>query len=506
MMAGIHTRYRFSLGALLQDLLPVPEAADRPVTGLCADSREVQPGDLFIARRGLRVDGADYIDAALERGAVAALWEPQPGVTAVPVAWRHPASGTPAPVLAMPDLAARLGEIADRFYANPSRALTIAGITGTNGKTSVSHFLAHALSGEAPWGVIGTLGTGLAGELTPATHTTPDVIRLHRALAELRESGAAGVAMEVSSHALDQNRVDRVRFDFAVFTNLSRDHLDYHGDMASYAAAKRRLFQWPGLRGAVINVDDPAGREIAAGLPASLPVLRYGLEPAHEPDLLARRVALTPGGLRAEVVTPRGEGLLTAPLLGRFNVANLLATLGVLLLQELPLETALARLAAVPPVPGRMERFGGAGRPQVVVDYAHTPDALAQVLAALREHRPGRLICVFGCGGDRDRGKRPLMGEVAERLADRVIVTDDNPRSEDPALIRGEILAGMARPETVAVIGDRRAAIRRAVAEAGADDIVLVAGKGHEDWQVLAAGRIPFSDTDEVRAALEAWT
>jgi len=505
MMAGVHTRYRFSLGALLQDLLPVPENADRPVTGLCADSREVQPGDLFIARRGLRVEGADYIDAALERGAVAALWEPQPDVTAVPVAWRHPASGTPVPVLAMPDLAAQLGEIADRFYANPSRALTITGITGTNCKTSVSHFLAHALSEETPWGVIGTLGTGLVGELTPTTHTTPDVIRVHRILAELRESGAAGVAMEISSHALDQNRVDRVRFDFAVFTNLSRDHLDYHGDMASYAAAKRRLFRWPDLQGAVINADDPAGRALAAELPSSLPVLRYGLDPAREPDLLARGVTLIPAGLQAEVVTPAGEGRLNAPLLGRFNLANLLATLGVLLQHGMALETALSRLASLPPVPGRMERFGGGGLPQVVVDYAHTPDALAQVLTALREHRPARLVCVFGCGGDRDRGKRPLMDEVAERLADRVIITDDNPRTEDPAAIRGEILAGVARPGAVTVISDRRAAIHRAVAEAEADDIVLVAGKGHEDWQILAAGRIPFRDADEVQAALENW-
>ncbi len=506
MMAGVHTRYRFSLGALLQDLLPVPEAADRPVTGLCADSREAMPGDLFVARRGLTVNAADFIDDAIARGAVAVLWEPEPGVQAVPVAWRHPASGTPVPVLAMPGLGAQLGEIADRFYANPSRALEITGITGTNGKTSVSHFLATALSAEAPWGVLGTLGCGLVGDLAPTTHTTPDVIRVHRALAELRESGAAGVAMEVSSHALDQHRVDGVRFDYAVFTNLSRDHLDYHGDMAAYAEAKARLFRWPGLRGAVINVDDETGRMIRAELSPETVRLTFGLEPEHHPDLLARDIELTPAGFTARVETPLGAGTLHAPLLGRFNVANLLAALGVLLLRGMPLATALARLAAVTPVPGRMESHGGDGRPTVVVDYAHTPDALAQVLGALREHGPERLICVFGCGGDRDRGKRPQMGAVAERLADRVVITDDNPRSEDPAAIRAEILAGLQAPEAALNIPDRARAIAEAVATAGPRDIVLVAGKGHENRQILGAGQIPFSDADEVRRALEAWT
>ncbi len=506
MMAGVHTRYRFSLGALLQDLLAVPEEADRPVTGLCADSREVMPGDLFVARRGLTVDGARFIDAAIARGAVAALWEPEPGVEPVPLSWRHPESGTPVPVLAMPGLGAQLGEIADRFYANPSRALEITGITGTNGKTSVSHFLARALAAEAPWGVLGTLGCGLVGDLASTGHTTPDVIRVHRALAELRESGAAGVAMEVSSHALDQHRVDQVRFDYAVFTNLSRDHLDYHGDMARYAEAKGRLFRWPELRGAVLNADDAVGRELARQLPAGVQPLTYGLDPVQAPDLLARDIVLAPEGLQATVLTPEGEGTLRAPLLGRFNVANLLAALGVLLLRGTPLPTALERLARVTPVPGRMERFGGGDRPTVVVDYAHTPDALAQVLAALREHHPGNLICVFGCGGDRDPGKRPLMGGVAERLADRVILTDDNPRSEAPDAIRAAILEGMRDPRAVLNIPDRARAIAEAVALAGPDDIVLVAGKGHEDWQILAAGRIPFSDTDEVRRALEAWT
>ena len=506
MMAGRYSQFQLTLSALLQGIVELKPEADRTITGMSLDSREIQTGDLFLACTGLKVDGAKFIDAAISNGAVAVLWEAQPGTRSIPLTYRSRPDGEPVPVIAVKNLSQQTGILADRFFGQPSRALFVSGVTGTNGKTSVSQFLAHTQSADAPAGVIGTLGHGLYQHLEIGKLTTPDAVTVHRWLAELREQGAASVAMEVSSHALHQGRVNGVLFDCAVFTNLSRDHLDYHGDMQSYADAKRGLFNMPGLRYAVINTDDPIGREILADLPGSLTVLGYGLEAEHQPEVLGECLSMTGDGIEVEVQTPQGKGRFHSRLLGRFNISNLLAVLAVLLQSGIPLQGALARLGTIKPLPGRMETFGGDTKPLVVVDYAHTPDALEQVLIALREHTDGKIWCVFGCGGERDSGKRPLMGAIAEAQADEVILTNDNPRSEDPEQILAEIKQGMTNPDQCHTQADRRQAIAMAISQASSGDVVVVAGKGHETWQQIGTQKIPFSDIDEVKSQLEVWT
>lgn len=506
MMAGRYSQFQLTLSALLQGIIEIKSEADRTITGMSLDSREIQPGDLFLACTGLSVDGATFIDAAINNGAVAVLWETQAGIHSIPLTYRSKPNGDAVPVIAVTNLSQQAGVLADRFYGQPSRALFVSGVTGTNGKTSVSQFLAHCQSADAPAGVIGTLGHGLYQQLEMGRHTTPDAVTVHRWLAELREQGATSVAMEASSHALHQGRVNGVLFDVAVFTNLSRDHLDYHGDMQSYAEAKSGLFMMSGLRYAVINSDDSTGRELLASLPNNLSVLRYGLDAEHQPEVLGKCLSLSIDGIDVEVVTPQGKGTFHSSLLGRFNISNLLAVLAVLLLSGIPLQGALARLATVKPLAGRMEAFGGDNKPLVVVDYAHTPDALEQVLTALREHTEGRIWCVFGCGGDRDAGKRPLMGKIAESQADAVILTNDNPRSEDPEQILADIRQGMANPTQSHTQPDRHQAIAMAISEARSGDVVLVAGKGHETSQQIGEQKIPFSDIDEVKSQLDVWT
>jgi UDP-N-acetylmuramoyl-L-alanyl-D-glutamate--2,6-diaminopimelate ligase len=406
------------------------------------------------------------------------------------------------PVTPLPGLRGLAGRLADRFHGEPSHALKVIGVTGTNGKTSVCHFLAQAFDAPgARCGVIGTLGNGLTGALEPATHTTPDALALHAGLARLRDAGATRVALEVSSHALDQERVAGVRFDTAVFTNLTHEHLDYHGDMAGYAAAKRRLFSQPGLRRAALNVDDPQGAAWRAGIDPSIEVLGFGFDAAAE--LRGSDLRFDADGLTLEVRHGTAHATLRSPLLGRFNASNLLAALAVLRLAGLDLAEAVARLARVRTVPGRMERFARSDGPLAVVDYAHTPDALEAALAALREHCQGRLWCVFGCGGERDAAKRPLMGAAAEAGADRVIVTDDNPRHEDGAAIAAAIVAGLREPARVEVVRDRATAITRALHEAAPEDVVLVAGKGHETVQQIGDEARPFSDRALVRRLQE---
>jgi UDP-N-acetylmuramoyl-L-alanyl-D-glutamate--2,6-diaminopimelate ligase len=383
--------------------------------------------------------------------------------------------------------------------------MRVIGVTGTNGKTSVVQLLASALQSlGAHAATIGTLGAGPVGAIDAGERTTPDVISVHALLARFRDAGVSDVAMEVSSHALDQGRVNAVAFALAVFTNLTRDHLDYHGDMAAYGAAKARLFRWPGLRAAVINVDDAFGRALADALPAGVAAVRYAIDsPAAQ--VRAAAIRSDADGLRFELSTPWGAGEVASPLLGRFNVANLLAvaaSLGALGYTFAQIQQALAQLR---PVPGRMNRLGGDDAlPLVVVDYAHTPDALEQALASLRAHGGGRLICVVGCGGERDQGKRPQMGAIAEARADRIIVTDDNPRREDGDAIVAQILAGLARPQAATVQRDRAKAIALAIGAAGAGDAVLIAGKGHEPYQEVGTQRHRFDDLDVARRALEA--
>jgi UDP-N-acetylmuramoyl-L-alanyl-D-glutamate--2,6-diaminopimelate ligase len=409
------------------------------------------------------------------------------------------------PVIPVPRLSEHAGEIAARFHGDPTASMDVIGITGTNGKTSVSHFLAQALAADRRCGVIGTLGYGLPGALHAPSHTTPDAVRLQAELADMRQDGADSVAMEVSSHALHQHRVAGVRFHTAVFTNLSRDHLDYHGDMARYGEVKAGLFDRAGLQLAVINTDDEFGRRLAARCAGGLRVIgcsSSGEEPAGSEALRADAIDTSPEGLRFTLNIGGGQARVQSPLLGRFNIDNLLLVAGVLYGWGVALDDIAGRLGELHTVPGRMEAFHADGRPAVVVDYAHTPDALEKVLLALRPHVGGRLHCVFGCGGERDTGKRPLMGEVAERLADRVLLTDDNPRGEDGAGIIEQILAGMSRPGEAGIERNRARAIAQAIAEAGAEDLVLVAGKGHEDYQQVGQLRLPFSDAEHVCRAL----
>lgn len=492
------------LSALLQGIVPVADCDDRQVNGLQLDSRRIAPGDLFVACRGSRVHGVSHLAEALQRGAAAVIYDPE-GANGV-----HPLG---VPAVAVEALDAHLGKIAARFYGDPSRALRVVGITGTNGKTSCAHYLAQALNrNEAPCGVIGTLGTGLFGELQSSPNTTPDAIAVQSALARFRQADAGWAAMEVSSHALEQGRVGGVVFDTAVFTNLTHDHLDYHGDMAAYEAAKRRLFLWPDLRSVVVNADDPVGRRLLQDVAPEVRCVAYGLnaEAVNAAPvrggarLWADAVELSPAGARIQVTGSWGEGILQAQLLGRFNASNLMAVLAVLLHDGWSLEEALDRLSETRPVPGRMERFAGRAGPQLVVDYAHTPDALQQALMALHEHCGGGLWCVFGCGGDRDRTKRAAMGRIAEQWAQHVVITDDNPRSENGDDIVADILQGLRHPERAVVQRDRDAAIRMAYAQAAGDDLILVAGKGHEAYQEVAGKRLDQSDRQLARSLVEA--
>lgn len=484
-----------SLRALLAGIVKLPGLPEAQIGGLALDSRQVKPGDLFFALAGQHAHGKQFIAQALERGAAAVLEEaPWP---------RQRMAGT-VPVIATPELGFRLGSIAARWFGEPSQAMSLIGVTGTNGKTSVSHFIAQALAEEAPCGLLGTLGNGLVGDLTASSHTTADAITLQGLLAEQQAAGARSAVMEVSSHGLEQGRVAGVAFDVAVFTNLTHEHLDYHGDMAAYGRAKRRLFETPGLKYAVINLDDSFGQSLLAGMPGAVGTVSYGFDDAFlPPSLLGSALELDDQGLRFRIDSDWGSGELRVPLLGRFNAENLLAAFAALLASGLAFDEALARLSRVQPVPGRMQRQGGgADRPLVVVDYAHTPDALSQALSALRAHTTGRLSCVFGCGGERDVAKRPLMARAAEQAADRLIVTDDNPRGESPEVIVADILGGLREADAVRVIHDRAEAINQAVAEAGPGDVVLVAGKGHEDYQWIGDECRPFSDADVVSAAL----
>ncbi len=485
---------RMPLSRLLPDVA-LPRDVD--VSGLVMDSRELAPGDAFVAIAGFGTHGLAFVEQASAAGAAAILFEP-------PAPADHPA---PADAIAVPGLRARLGTMGDLFHGHPSHAMTMVGVTGTNGKTSTVQLLAQAwqLRGLRA-GSIGTLGAGLHGHVVPTGFTTPLVLRMHALLAEIRDAGAQAVAMEVSSHALHQGRVDGVHYDVAVFTNLTRDHLDYHGDMASYGAAKALLFGRPGLKAAVLNLDDPFGRTLLSQLPDHLQGVGVSSRGQAGATVRAEALRLDARGIAFDLIIDGQVHAVASPLLGRFNVDNLLAVAGTLHAQGEASATIAATLSQLQPIAGRMNRLGGDGeRPLVVIDYAHTPDALAQALNSLRAHAAARLLCVFGCGGDRDRGKRPQMAQIAQADADVVIVTDDNPRSEDGDAIVADILAGFADRSAVSVERDRARAIARAVGHAGADDIVLIAGKGHEPYQEVAGVRLPFDDTAVAAAALATW-
>jgi UDP-N-acetylmuramyl-tripeptide synthetase len=483
-------------GADVPALLAKLRAFPRRIT---ADSRRIEPGVAFAAYPGTHADGRKFVPDAIARGATAVLWESSG------FAWDR---GWQVPHLPVEGLQQRLGAIADFIYGSPSQALWVIGVTGTNGKTSCTHWIAHALDAcGRRAGILGTLGNGLIGGLAPATHTTPDAPALHELLQQFKTAGAKAVAMEVSSHGLDQGRVGGIKFDVALFTNLTRDHLDYHQTMAAYGQAKAKLFTWPGLRTAVLNADDPFGQSLIDSARArGARLLSYGLAAA---DIAATEIRVTAGGIALKVNTPWGKAEFASPMVGTFNAQNLLGVLGVMLASDVGIDVATAALARLQPPAGRMQRLGGADRPLVIVDYAHTPDALEKVLTALRPAVADlrELICVFGCGGDRDAGKRPEMGHIAARFADRIVVTSDNPRSEDPSAIANAVARGVRdegnRRWTIEV--DRGDAIRNAIGAAKAGDVVLVAGKGHETYQERDGVRTPFSDVDVAAAALSAW-
>ena len=510
-----HGARNAKLSSLLEGISHVDAANERDISGLSLDSRRTCPGDLFLACAGSARYGSEFIEHAIRAGAIAVAYEAAPSTfKAGPDDTQESlvkASGIP--MFRIAGLKQQAGIIASRFYGHPSHDMFVIGITGTNGKTSCCHFLAQALSSAGhACGVIGTLGYGLYGSLQPGEHTTPDPVTLQSQLADMRDMGVQNVAMEVSSHGLDQGRVAGTIIDAAIFTNLSHEHLDYHGDISTYALAKQRLFASPQLRFAVINSDDEYGRRIIATLPAGVKLLSYSVidqrqgadQPrrdrhAQQTQVVGRLLRMDHNGLEMHVVTPWGEGRIHSFLLGRFNASNLLAALAMLILMDMPLEEAMKKLADLRTVPGRMEYFRGQRRqPLVVVDYAHTPDALKQVLQTLREHCQGQLWCVFGCGGDRDKSKRPLMGSVAERYADHVVITDDNPRFEDAGQIIAHILAGMAAPAAANVMRDRKEAISYAIQHAVAGDIVLIAGKGHEEYQLVGDQKLSFSDRRQV--------
>jgi UDP-N-acetylmuramoyl-L-alanyl-D-glutamate--2,6-diaminopimelate ligase len=496
------------LPELLSGWIDAAAVADREIADLTLDSRRIRPGSLFLACAGISHHGLEFLQQAVDRGAAAVLCEPNEEWT--PEDIQALAEASEIPLYALAGLSTQISAIAGRFYADPSHSLAVFGITGTNGKTSCSHFLAQAFSPEHPCGVIGTLGYGLPGALEGALestgHTTPDAVTLQAQLRDLLDRGAELVAMEVSSHALDQGRAAAVRFDVALLTNLTQDHLDYHTSMAAYAEAKLRLFTDCAIDCAVLNLDDPFAARVLAGLPAQVRRIGYSSDAQSTPETpqWVKAAAIVPDaeGMTLVIESSWGRGHLVSRLLGRFNVSNLLAVLAVLLHRGVPFAAALEKLAQVETVAGRMQRFGGGGQPLVVVDYAHTPDALEHALTALREHVGGRLVCVFGCGGDRDRGKRPLMGGIAERLADRVIVTDDNPRSESGDFIVAEILAGMGQPDRAQVVRDRAQAIAMSIREAAPGDLILIAGKGHETYQLVGDQLLHFSDREQVENAL----
>jgi UDP-N-acetylmuramoyl-L-alanyl-D-glutamate--2,6-diaminopimelate ligase len=482
-----------ALSTLLDGIAPVPR--DVALADLTLDSRAVRPGAAFLACRGTRRHGLEFAADVAQRGAAAILWEPD---------GRHvPPTLDDGIVLAeVPDLSRRASQIADRFFAAPSRELAVVGVTGTNGKTTCAWLLAQALTAvDRPAAYIGTLGSAFKGTLAAGEMTTPDAITVQRQLAGFLAGGARQVAMEVSSHGIALGRVQAVRFDAAVFTNLTRDHLDFHGDMAHYAATKASLFERDEVRLRVFNVDDAFGAELAARPQFAGRIACSRFAATSGQYLLARDIEYTAAGTRFTLESSFGSADFATVLLGEFNVDNVLAVLAVLLGSGIEMGKARAALATLRAPSGRLESFTRVGAPTVVVDYAHSPDALDKALQVLRRHCAGKLSVVFGCGGDRDRGKRPEMGAIAVRLADEVVLTDDNPRHEDAAGIIADIKAGTG-DAPVTVIRDRRAAITQAMAGAATNDVVLVAGKGHEDYQIVGDEKRFFSDQQVVREVL----
>lgn len=509
MTTAMNPKATQKLSRLLADFVYLNDANNCDVSGLTMDSRQVNNGDVFLACRSVnqREHGKIYASVAFEKGAAAVLVDVDHGQS-LDVDMQSLQQRTGKPVIAVEHLDRKLGELASRFYGNPSALLNVVGVTGTNGKTSCTQFLAQALTDETTQcGLIGTLGNGLWGQLQHTLFTTPLALDVHRLLAQMQQQGARDVVMEVSSHGLEQGRTNAVSFDIAVLTNLSRDHLDYHGDMQAYKLAKQKLFHLPTLKSAVLNLDDSFGLELIDVLEPQVQCIGYSLSNESNPRcecVQGRILENNSRGMRIHITSPWGEGELVTHLIGQFNASNLLAVVSTLLAMQIPFTEILQRMTNVQAPAGRMERFAsGAAMPTVVVDYAHTPDALEKVLITLRELCEGSLWVVFGCGGDRDKGKRPQMGAVAETYADYVVVTNDNPRTEDAAAIIEDVLAGIKSKSAIQVQMDRKLAIVDAVKKAAVNDVVLIAGKGHEDYQIIGKDRIHFSDREIVQQLMQ---
>lgn len=490
---------RRNLQEWLAGIVDVPYA-ECLLSDITSDTRDLSEGAAFLAFPGLNGDGRDYISDAIQQGAAAILYEPP---YELPRSWHKMG----VPLVAVPGLAQQRGWLAARFYGEPSSTMTIVGVTGTNGKTSCVDFIAQALSQRSQsCSVLGTLGVGLWPELVPSGMTTLDAIALQRCLFQQAQAGAQVAAMEVSSHGLALGRVQALDIDIAVFTQLSRDHLDFHGSMEAYEKAKMSLFQQPGLRAAVINVDDACGQKIVQQEGCHLSIVGVSLKSSSALDIplvCIRDMLVNENGFDVLVSTPWGGGWLTIPLLGKFSLYNVLSVIGVLGCMSWSWEHIKSTVTCLQPVPGRMQCLGGNDGPLVVVDYAHTPDALEQVLLSLRIHGESKVTCLFGCGGDRDRGKRPLMARVVEKYADNWVLTSDNPRFEDPGQIEKEVLAGFNHPQQGIVESDRASAIQTAILSADLGDVVLIAGKGHESIQIVGDQELPFSDVEIAKAALE---
>ena len=461
------------------------------IQSITNDSREVAKGALFLAYPGFHVDGRDYIQNAIDQGAVAICYDPIDFNLSIQ---------TNIPCVSVPALKKQEALIAARFYDFPSKKLSIIGVTGTNGKTSVTHFIAQALGRSCA--VIGTTGYGFLPDLKKSLNTTPDGLRLQAMLADCVSNGADSLAMEVSSHALVEKRVDQVLFETAVFTNLTREHLDFHGTMEDYRDAKALIFQQAGLKNAVINADDPVARYMIQSVSSNVNVYTYSSKSDSTADIVATHFIRLPKSIVTTIKTPWGSGDIKINLLGEFNLQNCLAVIGVLGVHGVPFQKILEAIAQIKPPPGRMSIYHQKGYPAVAIDYAHTPDALEKALSALRNHGEAKVWCVFGCGGERDHGKRAEMGAIAERLSDHVVLTNDNPRSESPEAIAKDILSGISHKNVAEVILDRESAIKYVIKNAGMDDLVLIAGKGHETTQVIGDQVLAFSDCDTVMKLL----
>ena len=504
-----------TLNGVLAELQLPAVAVDKKLNHMTLDSRKIIGGELFIAIPGVQSDGRKYIADALEKGAAAVLVDDSEGFDVS-------AAMDCESVFIVPDLSGKVGSLANRFYRQPSEKLNVIGVTGTNGKTSCCWFISEILGQLGkPCALMGTVGRGLPGQMEASLNTTSDVVSLQQYLGQLVSDGVQALAMEVSSHGLDQGRVSGVSFNVALFTHISRDHLDYHGSLEKYAAAKARLFSECTYRYAVIGKDDEFSELMLSSCPLNANVTTWSLEDASA-DVYLSDIEVLPQGFRATIHTPWGVGTLATSLLGRFNLENLLAVIAALGVQGYSLDRLLAAIPLISAPPGRMQQFGGGSQPLVLVDYAHTPDAIESVLSSLREHcaqlesaikrsakdreqRVGNIVCVYGCGGDRDRGKRPLMTAAALNGADMAVLTSDNPRTEDPLQIIADALEGIANDDRrrVQVIADRSEAIRSTIASASAGDIIVIAGKGHENYQEIHGVRHHFDDAEQVQLVLQ---